>query len=219
MHSLKAPAVRATRHRTSRRFPRRYRHRQVRQLCPSKSMGESALLRLRARQIRSQNGHQVGNRSAHHHPLADRTSNRRSFSSRAKSLTASLLLKPRACQPEAWLPFTTKSATRAAYRELVSSRARRISRWDVPNWISPTARTSSAGPDPEAALWAEDSAGEVRGGDLFHDPADNLGAQLGHVAFQHLANHPFHDWFNPAAVLHSCSEASSCSGRTKWLPF
>ena len=49
-----------------------------------------------------------------------------------------------------------------------------------------------------------------RGGDLFHDPADNLGAQLGCVAVENLADYPLHDWLNrtwlnPTALLHASS--------------
>ena len=40
------------------------------------------------------------------------------------------------------------------------------------------------------------------GGDLFDHPADNLGAQLSRMAVQDLANHPFHNWFDPTALLH-----------------
>src|SRR5271156_3127433 len=45
------------------------------------------------------------------------------------------------------------------------------------------------------------------GSNLFHHLPDNLGAQLGRVAVQNLANHSFHNWFNPTVLLHSCSQA------------
>jgi hypothetical protein len=35
---------------------------------------------------------------------------------------------------------------------------------------------------------------------------DNFGAELRYVAVHDPANHPFHNWFNPIARLHSCSE-------------
>src|SRR5208282_87213 len=44
------------------------------------------------------------------------------------------------------------------------------------------------------------------GGNLFHHLADDLGAKLGRMAVQNLANHSFHNWFNPTVLLHSCSE-------------
>src|SRR5271169_5076859 len=45
------------------------------------------------------------------------------------------------------------------------------------------------------------------GGNLFHHLADDLGTKLGRVAVQNLANHSFHNWFNPTVLLHSCSQA------------
>ena len=97
----------------------RCRRRPARLLCLSKSTEESGLLRWlafqiprRKRESKSATGALATMRDRRSRGHARTTAG--AFSSRAKSFTASLLAKPRACHPVAWLPLTTKSATRAA---------------------------------------------------------------------------------------------------------
>jgi hypothetical protein len=51
------------------------------------------------------------------------------------------------------------------------------------------------------------------GCDLFHHPADNLAAELGRIGVQNLAHYSLHYWFDPAALLHACSEVKFFGGR------
>ena len=206
MRWWKAPAVRASRHRASPPHRFRCRRRPARQLCLSKSRGESGLLRSLAFRVPAGNANRSRQPAAlatTRSPIARATAG--ALSSSAKSFTASLLAKPRPCHPVAWLPLTTKSATRAAKRALASSNARRISRCEAPNWISATARARSAGV----------GCGSRSMGWLLFQARRPGAAAISSITRRTISVRSWaawlsrtwpttrvHNWFNPAALLH-----------------